>query len=430
LSQGTLWFQPIQHILSTSVTNVSGAKAYFYLAGTTTAVAVYTDVGLTIPQTQPVVADANGIFSEIFLTPGTAYKVDLQSSSGVSLPGYPADNQLAIPAAAATVDTTETAGEALSSVQAVYVSAGDAGKTAGQLYKADSSNAYSSTLYTVGMMPSALAQGAQGVFRTAGQIGGLIGLTVGAKYYVGVAGAITSTAPATNARFVGQADSTTSLIIAANPWLANIPVAQGGTGQATLTAHGVVIGEGTSGVAVTAPGTTGQVLLGATGADPAFGSLGATFGASLVLLKSNSGTDSSVGATTVDTIAMASGLTAKDVLQVVLTVKSVTQATASITLLNTTDGITVSQVVQGGTTVSANETFLGSVFVQDSQTSTTSVIGLSNSRGSIAGATGTLTVAAFTTAYTGNWTLGLQHGGVTAGGTLQWRWSVYKLAGQ
>lgn len=48
-------------------------------------------------------------------------------------------------------------------------------------------------------------------------------------------------------------------------------VASGGTGAATLTSHGVLIGEGTSAVAVTAAGTTSQCLLGATGADPAFG---------------------------------------------------------------------------------------------------------------------------------------------------------------
>jgi len=37
-------------------------------------------------------------------------------------------------------------------------------------------------------------------------------------------------------------------------------VAAGGTGAATLTAHGVLVGEGTSAVAATAAGTAGQVL--------------------------------------------------------------------------------------------------------------------------------------------------------------------------
>src|SRR5271170_472708 len=48
-----------------------------------------------------------------------------------------------------------------------------------------------------------------------------------------------------------------------------VGVTNGGTGDASLTAHGVLIGEGTSPVNVTAAGTNGQVLIGSTGADPA-----------------------------------------------------------------------------------------------------------------------------------------------------------------
>ncbi|WP_175803696.1 hypothetical protein [Burkholderia ambifaria] len=51
-----------------------------------------------------------------------------------------------------------------------------------------------------------------------------------------------------------------------------LSVAQGGTGRQTLTAHGVLVGEGTAAINQLAVGTTGQVLVGATGADPAFGS--------------------------------------------------------------------------------------------------------------------------------------------------------------
>lgn len=50
-----------------------------------------------------------------------------------------------------------------------------------------------------------------------------------------------------------------------------LSVAQGGTGRATLTVHGVLIGETTGAINQTAAGTTGQMLLGVTGADPAFG---------------------------------------------------------------------------------------------------------------------------------------------------------------
>ncbi|NMV36922.1 hypothetical protein [Ralstonia insidiosa] len=50
-----------------------------------------------------------------------------------------------------------------------------------------------------------------------------------------------------------------------------LSVQSGGTGRSTLTAHGVLLGEGSSAINQTAAGTNGQMLLGVTGADPAFG---------------------------------------------------------------------------------------------------------------------------------------------------------------
>lgn len=52
-----------------------------------------------------------------------------------------------------------------------------------------------------------------------------------------------------------------------------LPVANGGTGRATLTNHGVLVGAAASAITQLAVGTTDQVLLGATGADPAFSTL-------------------------------------------------------------------------------------------------------------------------------------------------------------
>lgn len=47
-------------------------------------------------------------------------------------------------------------------------------------------------------------------------------------------------------------------------------VTQGGTGVATETAHGVLLGQGTSPITATAVGATNTVLHGNTGADPSF----------------------------------------------------------------------------------------------------------------------------------------------------------------
>lgn len=55
-----------------------------------------------------------------------------------------------------------------------------------------------------------------------------------------------------------------------------IPVTEGGTSAQTLTTHGVLLGEGTSAITATSAGTNGQVLIGSTGADPAFATLTST----------------------------------------------------------------------------------------------------------------------------------------------------------
>jgi hypothetical protein len=52
-----------------------------------------------------------------------------------------------------------------------------------------------------------------------------------------------------------------------------LPVAAGGSGAVTFTANGVLYGNGTSALGVTAAGTTGQVLVGNTGGAPSWGTL-------------------------------------------------------------------------------------------------------------------------------------------------------------
>ena len=50
-----------------------------------------------------------------------------------------------------------------------------------------------------------------------------------------------------------------------------IEVSNGGTGAATLTSNGVLVGNGTSAITALAAGATGTLLIGSTGAAPAFG---------------------------------------------------------------------------------------------------------------------------------------------------------------
>lgn len=57
----------------------------------------------------------------------------------------------------------------------------------------------------------------------------------------------------------------------------SLPVPNGGTGKTTLTANGVLLGNGASSINATAVGTTGEVLLATTGAAPSFGTVSMEF---------------------------------------------------------------------------------------------------------------------------------------------------------
>lgn len=191
-----------------------------------------------------------------------------------------------------------------------------------------------------------------------------------------------------------------------------------------LGAHSVVIGGGASAAPLTiGPGTTGQLLTSnGAAADPSFQTLAQT----MMRLTANSGTDNSAGATNVDTVAI-TGLTAKDLLLVKMTAISVTQATANIGLYNNTDGVALLTAVAS---LAAGATFMGTFDAAQSQASATSIDALVKGKDTVPTVYDQIAVVAFTTAWTGNWTLAYRHGGVTAGGILQWRWNVYKLAGQ
>lgn len=63
----------------------SGAKRYFYLAGTLTPATVYSDSALTTALSNPVVANASGQFVPIYLDPAVEYRTILRDASDVLL---------------------------------------------------------------------------------------------------------------------------------------------------------------------------------------------------------------------------------------------------------------------------------------------------------------------------------------------------------
>jgi hypothetical protein len=77
------------------------------------------------------------------------------------------------------------------------------------------------------------------------------------------------------ATYIGQASITTLGTITTGTWNADtITVPYGGTGSTSLTQHRVLLGNGTSAIAESDAGTNGQLLIGSTGAAPAFSDLG------------------------------------------------------------------------------------------------------------------------------------------------------------
>lgn len=217
---GTLLPAPWQVAADINNNPISGAKACFYIAGTSTPITTYSDVGLTAANTNPVTADSAGRYGPVYLSPGASVKLILQDATGT--PGVcngavvrTQDNITAVPGTAAGVDVTGIAGETLAFGSAVYLSDGSGGKTAGQWFKTDTANAYSSVTPTVGILPAAITIGQSGTIRVGGSVTSLSSLTIGGNYYIGGAGGLSLVVPTTNARIIGQADTTSSMVVGA-----------------------------------------------------------------------------------------------------------------------------------------------------------------------------------------------------------------------
>jgi len=207
---GTVMPVPKQQFLDNNGNPLAAGKLYTYAAGTTTPLATYTDVGLSVANANPVILDSAGR-ATVFLT-SASYKFVLATSADVTI--WTQDNVSSVAPFNVDLDITGTAGEAISAGELVYLAAGTGGTTAGRWYKADADLAYASlTASQWGMAPSAIAAAASGSIRVTGRVTGLSGLSTGSDYFASAtAGALTPTAP-TNALKVGRADSATSLIL-------------------------------------------------------------------------------------------------------------------------------------------------------------------------------------------------------------------------
>lgn len=225
MATSTLAPNPKQYFWNTVTGQpLSGGYVYTFVAGTTTPQPTYQDAaGLTVNQ-NPIVLNSAG-FCTIYLILGASYKFTVTDGSApyppvatsiVGVIQWTQDNIQSLPTTAPASDITGVAGPALAANVCCYLSDGSGGNTAGQWFLADSWKPFSSTTPLIGFTTTAIAAGATGVFRLSGQLGGFAGLVPGARYYVAPGGNITNVSPSFS-RFVGQADSSTDLIIAADP---------------------------------------------------------------------------------------------------------------------------------------------------------------------------------------------------------------------
>ena len=78
-----LFTLPKQVPFTNSGALIPGAKAYFYLNGTSTPQDTYTTADLDVAHTNPVIADGNGRFPAIYMDASLSYKVKITDASGV-----------------------------------------------------------------------------------------------------------------------------------------------------------------------------------------------------------------------------------------------------------------------------------------------------------------------------------------------------------
>lgn len=178
------------------------------------------------------------------------------------------------------------------------------------------------------------------------------------------------------------------------------------TGATTLTGAVSLVGAVTATAAITAPGLP-------------------------VLLHAAADTEASPTAISVDSVTI-TGLTAFDTLVVEITMASVTQATAAPKLYSATDSVTIVSLTNSAAPIPAGGFLQMTVKIRQQQAGVTKLfahaIGYDPSTGLVGG--GNTWNNPTVTNWTGSWVLALRHGGVTAGGSLQYSWTVTKHSGQ
>lgn len=83
---GTRYYTPNQFEVDANGVPMASAQLWFYETQTNDLQDTFQNVDLTTPNTNPVIADANGRFGDIWLIPSLAYKVQLYTAATVENP--------------------------------------------------------------------------------------------------------------------------------------------------------------------------------------------------------------------------------------------------------------------------------------------------------------------------------------------------------
>ena len=267
--------------------------------------------------------------------------------------------------------------------------------------------ATSTSALTTGTLP--IASG--GTNSTATPTAGGIGYGTGTAYAYTAVG--TSGQPLISAGAGAPAFGTLALGTANTNVSGTLTVTNGGTGAGTFTANGVIYGNTTSALGVTAAGTTGQVLIATTSAAPSWGQVSLTAGVTGTLPVANGGT----GITTTPsngfipigngTNYTAAALTAGAGITITNASGSVTVAGTGSTINSQTTGYTL-VAADAGKTISITT---GGVTVPNAILSAGNIVTIYNNSGSsqtiTQGTSVTLQWAGQAASSTGNRTLGL-----------------------
>lgn len=244
-----LWYLPWRPALDANGLTISGATLTFYATGTTTLQNVYADSGLVTPLTNPVTANAAGVWPAIYLNDALTYRCVLKDADGVTLNDQ--DPYLADVADTVTSSLTAVANAAAASASAASTSATNAATSATNA-AASATAASTSATAAAGSASTAInAPGTSADSTTSLLIGTgskSLTITTGKAFSLGQFVILASKANAAN-YMVGQITAFTS-----------------GTGALTVNATAVG-GSGTYAdwtVSLTAPGATGAITAAST----------------------------------------------------------------------------------------------------------------------------------------------------------------------